>query len=161
MLTKTVENAINEQIKGEVYSAYLYLSMSAHCESINFKGFAHWLRLQSQEEFSHAMKLFDHINDRQGRVILPSIEQPPSAFKSLVDIFDQILKHERKVTEMIHRLYKLAIKENDYSTQVALHWFIEEQVEEEKTATEILEQLKMAGDQKGALLMLDGRMKAK
>lgn len=159
MLSKTVENAINEQIKGELYSAYLYLSMSAYCESINFKGFAHWLRLQSQEELSHAMKLFDHINDRQGRVILLSIEQPPSEFKSLVDIFDQILK--RKVTEMIHRLYKLAVKENDYSTQVALHWFIEEQVEEERTTTEILEQLKMAGDQKGALLMLDGRMKAK
>jgi ferritin len=161
MLSKTIEKAINDQIRGELYSAYLYLSMSAYCESINFKGFAYWLRTQSQEEWSHAMKLFDHINDRQGRVILQSIEQPPSEFKSLVDIFDHVLKHERKVTEMIHQLYKLAVKENDYSTQVALHWFVEEQVEEEKTATDILEQLKMVGDQKGALLMLDGRMKAK
>ena len=161
MPSKTIEKAINEQIKGELYSAYLYLSMSAYCESINFKGFSYWLRTQSQEEWSHAMKLFDHINDRQGHVILQSIEQPPSEFKSLVDIFDHVLKHERKVTEMIHQLYKLAVKENDYSTQVALHWFVEEQVEEEKTATDILEQLKMVGDQKGALLMLDGRMKAK
>ncbi len=161
MLSKTIANAINEQIKGELYSAYLYLSMSSYCESVNFKGFALWLRSQSQEELTHAMKLFDHINDRQGRVILESIEQPPVEFKSLVDIFEQVLKHERNVTEMIHRLYKLAVKENDYSTQVALHWFIEEQVEEEKTAADILEQLKMVGEQKTSLLMLDGRMKSK
>ncbi len=161
MLSKTVERAINEQIKEELHSAHIYLAMSAYCEAINFKGFAQWMRKQSQEELTHGMKLFDYINHRQGRVELQAIPKPPLEFKSLLDMFRQVLKHEQKVTGMIHELYKLAVKENDYSTQVALHWFIEEQVEEEKMANEIIAQLEMVGEQPAALMMLDSQMGAR
>jgi ferritin len=161
MLSKTVEDALNEQIKWELYSAYFYLSMSAHCESINFKGFARWLRKQSREEVSHAMKLFDHINDRQGRVVLQTISQPPKEFKSLLDVFQQVLNHEQEVTGMINQLYELTVNENDYATRVMLHWFIEEQVEEEKMANEVLSLLKMVGEQPADLLMLDRQMGAR
>lgn len=161
MLSKTIEKAINEQIKEELHSAHIYLAMSAYCESINFKGFAQWMRKQSQEELTHGMKLFDYINSRQGRVELQAIPKPPLDFKSLLDMFRQVLKHEQKVTSMIHELYKLAVKENDYSTQIALHWFIEEQVEEEKMANEIIAQLEMVGEQPAALMMLDGQLGAR
>jgi len=158
MLNKGVQDAINEQIKNELYSAYLYLSMSAYCEAVNLPGFAHWMRLQSQEEVSHAMKYFEFINDRGGRVVLQAIDQPPIEFQSPLDVFQQTLEHERKVTAMIHRLYELAVKENDYATQAQLQWFITEQVEEEKRASEIVERLKMIGDQGPALLMLDRQL---
>ena len=161
MLSKTIEKAINEQIKEELHSAHIYLAMSAYCEAINFKGFAQWMRKQSQEELTHGIKLFDYINNRQGRVELHAIPKPPLEFSSLLDMFQQVLKHEQKVTGMIHDLYKLAVKENDYSTQIALHWFIEEQVEEEKMANEIIAQLEMAGEQPAALMMLDSQMGAR
>ncbi len=155
MLTKAMQDAINQQINAEISSAYLYLSMSAHCAATNRVGSAHWMRVQWQEELSHAMKLFDYINDRGGRAVLKSIAQPAMEFKSLLDVFQQVLDHERAVTGMIHRLYEAAVKENDYATQVLLQWFITEQVEEEKNATEIIEQLKMIGDQGAAVIMLD------
>ena len=156
MLKKTVQDAINEQIKDELYSSYLYLSMSTCCETINLLGSAHWMRLQSQEEYSHAMRLFDYINDRGGRVVLQTIDQPPSYFTvSPLGIFKQVLSHEQKVTGKIHRLYELSVEENDYATQVVLQWFITEQVEEEKVTAQIIEQLKMIGDQDTSLLMLD------
>ncbi len=155
MLKKTVQDAINEQIKDELYSSYLYLSMSTYCETINLLGSARWMRLQSQEEYSHAMRLFDYIYDRGGRVVLQAIDQPPSEFKSPLAIFKQVLEHEQEVTGKIHRLYELSVEENDYATQVELQWFITEQVEEEKVTTQIIEQLKMIGDQDTALLMLD------
>ncbi len=155
MLSKAMQDAINQQINAEISSAYLYLSMSAHCAATNRVGSAHWMRVQWQEELSHAMKLFDYINDRGGRAVLKSVAQPPTEFKSLLDVFQQVLDHERAVTGMIHRLYEAAVKENDYATQVLLQWFITEQVEEEKNATEIIEQLKMIGDQGAAVIMLD------
>ena len=155
MLNEVVQDAINEQIKNELYSAYLYLSMAAHSEAANLPGFAHWMRLQSQEEVSHAMKLFDFVNDRGGRVVLQAIDQPPVEFESPLDVFKKTLEHERKVTALIHRLYELAVKENDYAAQVMLHWFIEEQVEEEKSAEQIVEALKMIGDKPQTLIMLD------
>lgn len=158
MLKNNIEDALNEQIKNELYSSYLYLSMSAHCESINLSGFAYWLRLQYEEEVSHAMKIFEHINDRGGRVILQAIDQPPSDFRSPLHIFENVLEHERQVTEMINKLYELALNESDYPAQVMLQWFISEQVEEEKMAGEIVEQLKLIGDQGTALLMLDKRL---
>jgi ferritin len=161
MLSKTLEGALNDQIKNELYSAYLYLSMAAYCDSINLSGFARWLRLQYEEEVSHAMKFFDHINDRGGRVILQAIDQPPSDFKSPLQVFENVLEHERKVTGMINKLYELAFKENDYPAQVMLQWFIEEQVEEEKTAGEIIEQLKLIGEQGSALLMLDRQLSSR
>ncbi len=161
MLSKKLQDAINDQIKHELYSAYLYLSMSAHFEAVNQPGFARWMRLQSQEEASHAMKLFDFIHDRGGRVVLQAIAQPPGEFKSPLEVFQQALEHEQKVTGMIHRLYELAGKENDYATQVMLQWFITEQVEEEKTAGDVVEQLRSIGEQPAALFMLDRQLGAR
>lgn len=161
MLNKALQKAINEQIKNELSSGYLYLSMSAHFVAVNLPGFARWMRLQSQEEVSHAMKLFDFIHERGGRAVLQAIDQPPAEFKSPLDVFQQVLEHERKVTGMIHRLYELAVKENDYATQVMLQWFITEQVEEEKGPSEVVAQLKMIGDQGAALFMLDKELGAR
>jgi ferritin len=161
MLSKVVEDAINEQIKNELYSAYLYLAMSAHFEAANLPGSAHWMRLQSQEEVEHAMKFFDYVNERGGRVVLQAIDQPPVEFKLPLDIFQQALEHEQKVTGMINNLYALAVKENDYPTQVMLQWFIEEQVEEEKSAGDVVEQLRMIGDHTQGLFMLDRQLGAR
>jgi ferritin len=155
MLGKVLEDAINEQINKELYSAYLYLSMSAYCESVNLSGFANWMRVQAQEELGHAMMLFDYVNDRGGRVVLKAIDQPIPVWKSPLEMFEQVLKHERKVTGLIDQLYALAVKENDYATQMQLQWFITEQVEEEKSAGAMVEQLKLIGDQTAPLLMLD------
>jgi len=161
MLSKAVQEAMNEQIKNELYSAYLYLSMAAHFEVENLPGFAHWMQLQSQEEVSHAMKFFHFVNERGGRVVLEAIDKPPVEFDSPTAVFEQTLEHERKVTAMINDLYSLAVKEDDYASQVMLHWFIEEQVEEESTATQILETLRMAGEKSQALLMLDRQLGAR
>jgi len=155
MLSKSMQDAINEQIKQELYSAYLYLSMGAHCESVNLPGVAHWMKVQYQEETGHAMKFFDYVFDRGGRVVLQGIEKPPAEFRSVTEVFEKTLEHERKVTGLINQLYALAVKENDYASQEFLHWFIKEQVEEEKNATQILEQLKMIGEKGSGIIMLD------
>ncbi len=155
MLSKTIQDAMNEQIKNEFYSAYLYLSMAAYCDSVNLLGFAHWMRVQAQEETGHAMKFYDFIYDRGGRVILKVIDQPPADFQSPLHVFEEALAHEQKVTGMISNLYALAVQEKDYASQSFLQWFVDEQVEEERTAAQIIETLKMIGDHKGALFMLD------
>jgi len=155
MLSKVIQDAMNEQIRNELYSAYLYLSMSAYCESVNLPGFAHWIRVQAQEETTHAMKFYDFICERGGRVVLQAIDQPPVGYESPLGLFEKILEHERKVTAMIHDLYALAVQEKDYASQVFLQWFVTEQVEEEQSAAEIVEMLKMIGDKGHALLMLD------
>ncbi len=155
MLSKALQDAMNEQIKNELYSAYLYLSMSAYCEEANLPGFAHWMRLQAQEEVSHAMKFYDFIYERGGRVVLQAIDQPPVEFKSPFHVFEQTLGHEQKVTAMINDLYTLAVEEKDYASQAFLQWFVTEQVEEEDSASQVLETLKMIGDKPHALLMLD------
>ena len=155
MLSKAVQDAINEQIKNELYSSYLYLAMSAYCEANNLPGFAHWLRVQSQEEIEHAMKFFGFVNERGGRVVLEAIDKPPVEFESPVKIFEETLNHERKVTAMINSLYELALEEKDYASQVMLHWFIDEQVEEEANASYILDTLKAVGEKGQALVMLD------
>jgi ferritin len=158
MLSQEIQEAINDQIHHEFHSAYVYLSMSAYLEASNFTGFANWMRMQAKEEVNHAMKLFDYVNDRNGRVTLKTLEQPPANFKSPLNVFEHALEHEKKVTGMIHTLYELAKKENDYATQVALQWFINEQVEEEATATKVVDRLKIAGNDGAALLMLDNEM---
>jgi ferritin len=155
MLSQGIQDAINDQIHHEFHSAYVYLSMSAYLEAANFTGFATWMRIQAKEEVNHAMRLFDYTNDRNGRVTLKALEQPPTNFKSVLDVFEHALQHEMKVTGMIHSLYALATKENDYATSVALQWFINEQVEEEATATTVVDRLKIAGNDGTALLMLD------
>jgi ferritin len=158
MISKTLEAAINDQIKNELYSAYLYLSMSAHFEEHNLAGFAHWMRVQAREEQEHAMKFYDYVHDRGGVVKLQAIDQPPAAWKSSLELFQQVLEHEQKVTDLINKLYELAVKENDYATQVMLQWFITEQVEEEKNASQIIEQIKMIDAHGTAVLMLDKQL---
>jgi ferritin len=155
MLPEAVQDAINEQIKHELYSAYLYLAMSAHFEAVSLSGFAKWTRMQAEEETEHAMKLFDYLNDRGGRVVLQAIDQPPVEWGSPLEIFQAVLGHEQKVTGLINSLYEVALKENDYATQVMLHWFIDEQVEEEKSAGEIVDQLKMVEDRQTAIIHID------
>jgi ferritin len=155
MLGKKVQDAINEQIKNELYSGYLYLAMSAYFEAKNLPGFAHWMRMQAEEEQEHALKFFDFVNDRGARVVLQAIDQPPVEWESPLAVFEQTLEHEQKVTGLINQLYELALEENDYPTQVMLQWFIDEQVEEEKNATGIVETLRLAGDKGQALIMMD------
>ena len=155
MLSKTMQDAINEQIQKEYHSSYLYLAMSAYCEASNLPGSAKWMRVQSQEELSHAMKLFDHVVDRGGRVTLQAIQQPAAEYKSALDVFEKVLAHEQLVTASIHKLYALSLKENDYAAHIMLQWFVAEQVEEEKNAGEAVEQLKAVGESKNGLFMVD------
>lgn len=158
MLSKKLETALNQQITRELYSIYAYLSMSAFCEEQNLPGFASWLRIQSAEENTHAMKFYDYILDRGGHIVLGAIDKPPSGFASVLDAFEQAFAHEKKISGHINDLYEIAINEKDYPTQVMLQWFIEEQVEEEKIVTDIVEQLKMVGDDKRILLLLDRQL---
>jgi len=158
VLNPKVEKAMNEQIRNELFSGYLYLSMSAYFETSNLPGFAHWMRLQAEEEQEHALKFFDFVHDRGGRVLLQAIEQPTVEFESPLAVFELTLEHERKVTGLIHELYALAVQEKDYASQVMLQWFIDEQVEEEKNAEQIVELLKMVGDQGQPLVMLDRQL---
>ncbi len=161
MLSKALQDAINQQVNAEYYSAYLYLSMSAFCEEINMSGAAAWLRVQNKEETLHGDKLFRYLVDRDVPVRLQAIAQPPSDFKSLQDVFEKVLAHEKEVTKKITNLYELSVKEGDYPTQIMLQWFITEQVEEEKSAKDILDQLAMIGDNKSALLMMDRHLGAR
>jgi ferritin len=155
MLSQRMQDALNAQIKHEFYSSFVYLAMSAHFESRNLPGFGKWMRLQAGEEHTHAMKIFDHILDRGGSVQLPALAQPPVKWGAPVEVFEDALNHERAVTKSIHDLYALAVEERDYPARVFLDWFVNEQVEEEKTAELVVEQLKMIGDDRPALLMLD------
>ena len=150
-----VKAAFNQQIKHELFSGYLYLSMSAHFEAENLPGFAHWMKLQAEEELAHALRLYNHVLRRGGRVALQAIDAPPTEFGSPLDVFESVLAHEQKVTGLIHRLFELAGKEGDWAAQQELQWFIAEQVEEEDSASAARDQVRMAGDDAVALLMLD------
>jgi len=155
MMSKTMQDALNEQMKHEFYSHYLYLSMSAFCDAANLPGLARWMRAQAQEEAKHALKIFDHLLDRGGRVELPQIDRPPSEFSSPREVFEQAHKHEQHVTASINRVYGLAMDERDFASRVFLDWFVQEQVEEEKTSGLLAEQMRMVGDDRPGLLMLD------
>jgi ferritin len=155
MLSKILHEAMNQHFKNELYAAHLYLSMSAYCDSVNLPGFAHWMLVQAEEERGHAMRFYGFIRDRGGRVIVPTIEQPPIEFTSPLDVFEQALAHEREVAARINELYGLAIQEKDYASQAFLQWFVTEQVEEEKLGTQMVETLKMSAGNGVALLMLD------
>jgi ferritin len=161
MLDTDVQAAINDQIRHELQSAYLYLSMCAHFEAANYPGFAHWMRLQAHEELEHALKLFDYTNERGGRVELQALAKPKAEFGEPLSIFEAALEHEKKVTALIHKLHETAGKKKDWATQVFLQWFITEQVEEEKNATGAVEMLRMAGSAPAALLMLDAKFGAR
>ena len=155
MLSAKIQDALNAQINLELSSSYHYLAMSAFFEASALPGMATWMRVQSEEERTHAMKLFDHLCDRGGTVVLQQVEKPTQEFDGPLSVFEAALKGEQRVTRAINSLYALAQAEQDYPSQVLLQWFITEQVEEEKTAQQAIDQLKMAGSDPSALLMLD------
>ena len=155
MLSQKLQAALNDQINAEFESAYLYLAMAAHFEANNLVGSGRWMRRQAREEITHGMKIFDFLLDRDAQVALAAVAQPPGKFGPTVEIWEQVLKHEQGVTARIHKLYALAQAENDYPTQTMLQWFIDEQVEEEKTAKTILEQARMIGPSSSAIFFLD------
>lgn len=155
MLSASLQTGFNEQIQKEFVSSYLYLAMAAHFEAVNLPGFAAWMKKQADEERSHAMKLWDYVYDRGGKVELKAIEQPPAKFDKPLQVFQQVLAHEQKVTASINALYALAITEGDVAAQIYLQWFVTEQVEEEKTVSDLIEQLKMTGDQAFGVLFMD------
>ena len=161
MLNKKIESAINDQIQRELASAYIYLSMAAYFDANTLPGFANWMRMQFHEEQAHALKFFDFVYDRGGTVKLQPIEGPPIEFESPIEVFEITLGHEQKVTGHIHDLYTLAVEERDYPSQNLLQWFIDEQVEEEKNAGDILDMLKMVKGNSHALLMLDRELSAR
>ncbi len=158
MLPQAINEALNDQLQYELASAYIYLAMAAYFEAATLPGFAHWMRVQSQEEQQHALKFFAFIHQRGGRVTLQGIEQPPSDFTSPLDAFEKALEHERSVTARIHTLFELAQRERDYPTQTFLQWFIAEQAEEEDTARGIVDQLRLADNSGAALLFLDRQL---
>jgi len=158
MITKAMQDAMNDQIQKELFSSYLYLSMAAYFEDKNLPGFANWMRKQADEERGHGMKIYDHLIERGGRVTLKAIEAPKTDWKSSLEVFEEVAAHEAKVTASINALYELALKEKDYPAQVMLQWFISEQVEEEKNAAEILANLKLIEERGTAVLMLDHRL---
>jgi ferritin len=155
MINSKVEAALNDQVRKEFYSSYLYLSMAAQLESMNLKGFAHWIQVQANEEIKHAMKIYGHLNERGGKVILQQIDAPQSSWKSVKEMFATTYEHERKVTESINRIVELARSEKDYATETFLQWFVNEQVEEEASTYEITQKLELIGDNAPALVMMD------
>ncbi len=158
MIGKKMQDALNEQANAEFYSAYLYLSMVAYFESVNLPGFATWMRVQTQEELSHAMKIYDYVNERGGRVTLKSIAEPPSEWKSPLAAFEAAYGHEQKVTGLINGLVNLAAEEKDDAAKTFLQWFVDEQVEEEESAEEVVNKLKLAAEDSDGMRMLDNEM---
>ena len=158
MLSQNMNEVLNLQIQDEFQASYLYLAISAYCEEQNLPGFAAWLRAQSEEERTHALRLFDFLLRREGHIELQEMGQPPSGFGSPLEMFEAVLEHEKKVTKRIDKAYSAALEERDNATAVELQWFITEQVEEEKTAGDAVAQLRMAGNDTVALLMVDREM---
>jgi len=158
MINGKIQDALNYQLNRELYSSYLYLSMSAYFQSINLKGFANWMRVQTQEELMHAMKFYDYLIQRGGRVTLSSIESPPLEWGSPLEAFEHVYQHEQKVTSLINDLVNLSTSEQDHATNNFLQWFVTEQVEEEESASEVVEKLKLVGAAAGSLLTLDSEL---
>lgn len=161
MIGKVMEKAINDQINAELFSAYLYLSMSAYFESEGKPGAANWMKIQAMEEFTHADKFFNYINERGGRVNLTAIDAPQTKWDSYLGAFEAVLEHERKVTALINNLVDISYEEKDHAAKIFLQWFVEEQVEEEASASDIIDQLKMADDHSGSMLMIDRELAAR
>ena len=159
MKTDKLQAALNKQINAEMFSAYLYLSMAAYFEQQNLKGCAHWMEVQAQEEMNHAMKIYKFVHDRRWEVKLTAIAAPKTNWSSPLAVFEEAFKHEQLVTKMIHDLLTLAISSHDYPTQVFLQWFVDEQVEEESSADDIVQQLKMISKNPGQILMLDKELR--
>lgn len=154
-MKKNVVDAVNEQIRAEFASAYLYLAMAADFEDRGLSGFSHWLRAQWREEEEHAMKFFDFLLDRGQRVELRGLDEPGTEFGSALEAFKQVLEHEQDITRRIYELFELARNEKDYPLETFLHWFINEQVEEESSAQAIVDRLEIIGDSRAELFILD------
>jgi ferritin len=159
MLKSKIEKAINKQINAEMWSGYLYLSMSSYFESIGLSGFAHWMWIQAREEMTHAMRLYHHVIERGGRVLLEPIDKVQTDWKSPLHVFEQTYKHEQKVTALINDLLDLSIQEKDHATSNMLQWFVDEQVEEEASADEILQKLRLIGKNGNGIFMLDNELR--
>lgn len=158
MLTKKLQDALNEQINKEFFAEYLYLSMSAYLESIEMEGFANYFNVQAQEEHFHAMKMFNFVHDKGGRVILKALKEPKSEYSSVINVIEESLKHEKFVTKCINELMDTAIKENDHSVRSFLQWYVDEQVEEEATISKLLAKLKLIKGEGFGLLTLDNQL---
>ncbi len=158
MLTKKLQDALNEQINKEFFAEYLYLSMSAYLESIEMEGFANYFNVQAQEEHFHAMKMFNFVHDKGGRVILKSLKEPKAEFNSVINVIEESLEHEKYVTQSINELMDTAIKENDHSVKSFLEWYVDEQVEEEATISKLLAKLKLIKGEGFGLLTLDNQL---
>ncbi|WP_321290365.1 ferritin [uncultured Sunxiuqinia sp.] len=161
MLKEEVLKALNNQINAEMHSAYLYLSMSAYFEDKGLSGFANWMKVQYQEELAHSLKFFDFVNERNGRVILEPIDGVPTDFDGIIDVFEKTLAHEQKVTGMIDQLMDVAVKASDHATQSFLKWFVDEQVEEEATVNELLDNLKLIDGQGNGVFMLNRELQGR
>jgi len=155
MLTEKMQTALNCQLNAELYSSYLYLSMNAYFKSVNLDGFANWMHYQAQEELEHSLKFYDFVIQRGGKVVLSQIEAPQTEWDSPMAVFEATLAHEQKVTGLINDLVEIAHEERDHATTIFLQWFVSEQVEEEESVGGVLEQLKLMGDAKGGLFMID------
>ncbi len=158
MISEKMQDALNEQMNKEFYSAYLYLAMSAYCNTIGLPGFSNWMRQQYEEETLHVTKMYDYILDQGGKVHLKKIEEPPKEFGTPLEIFEETLQHEQFVTGCINELMGMAFDERDYATQTFLQWYVTEQVEEEANVNDILAPLRMVGDDKGGLMMIDQQL---
>ncbi len=161
MLEKKMEKAINEQINWELYSSYLYFSMASYFDSVNLKGFSSWMRIQAMEEQTHVKRFYDFVTARGGRVILSAIKAPPSEWKSALAVFEETLEHEQVVTGRINDLMDLSLKLKDHATSSFLTWFVDEQVEEEESADEVLQSLKLNENNPGGLFMIDKELGAR
>jgi ferritin len=155
MLSKKLLEEMNNQIKFELYSSYLYLAMGAHFEEANWGGFAGWMKKQAGEEKAHALKFVEYVHDRGDKVTFQAIDQPPASFGTPAEVFAEVLKHEQFVTSRINLLYDTAVKDNDHASQEFLNWFVKEQVEEEKSATQVVDYLKLAGDSMGGVFQVN------
>lgn len=160
-MDQEMQDALNRQINKELFAGYLYLAMCAHFEARSLNGFAQWMRAQAQEELDHAMRIFDHMSDRGAKVELAALDRPSGEFGSPLEAFEEALEHEKAVTVMIHELYDMAVEKHDHASQILLEWFINEQVEEEDTVGTIVDQIRMAGDNQAAILMLDRELGAR
>ena len=158
MISQTMQDALNDQVNLEQYSAQLYLAMGAHCETLGFRGFAHWLRIQAVEETAHAVKLIDFLLDRKGMLELKPIAAPPREFGGVIQVFEQTLEHEVGITRKINALFEQSRSEKDYASEIKLQWYVSEQVEEESNVGQVVDHLQAVGDQGGGIWYLDSRM---
>lgn len=161
MISEKMTSAINEQINAEIFSAYLYLSMSSYASFTGLKGAANWFYVQAKEEMTHAERLYNYVNSQGKRVVLTAIDAPQVEFASILDAFEVTLEHEKKVTALINNLVNLASDEKDHATEIYLQWFVTEQVEEEESAQEIIDRLKLAGETGAGLFMVDKELEAR